>query len=208
MNETQQKIEKAQGEIVPIGEFLDFVLKPETELEEQIISDPEFQKGAMYGKPRPGHPEGRVVYHIAEVLRNVDHIPGQSDINRAKLRLVAFIHDTFKHKVDRKKSASGENHHAMIARRFAEKYIDDPLLLDIIEKHDEAYNGWCNGNRDGKWDKAKRRINALLDHLEQYEDGVKLYKRFYKCDNETGDKDQTNFNWFVEKVNERKTKAV
>jgi hypothetical protein len=33
---------------------------------------------------------------------------------------------------------TGENHHAMIARRFAERYVDDPKLLDVIELHDEV----------------------------------------------------------------------
>jgi len=26
----------------------------------------------------------------------------------------------------------------MIARRFAERYVDDPKLLDVIELHDEV----------------------------------------------------------------------
>jgi hypothetical protein len=47
-------------------------IAPETELETRIVSDPEWQEGAAWGQPRPGHPEGVVGAHIEEVLRNVD----------------------------------------------------------------------------------------------------------------------------------------
>lgn len=186
-----------QGKIVPVGEFIAHVIRPETELEQRIIADPEFEDGAMYGEPRPGHPEGKVVFHIAEVLLNVDKYSANYPlIIRDNMRLIALIHDTFKHKVDRKQSASGENHHAMIARRFAERYIYDTDVLDVIELHDEAYNAWCNGNRDNKWEKAEKRYERLIGRLGS---NLMLYRLFYRCDNETGDKDQTNYNWFDEK---------
>lgn len=169
------------------------VLKPENELEQKIIDDADFQTGVMWGKPRNGHPEGKVLYHVREVLDNVDkYAPVHL---REKLRLIAFIHDTFKHKVDTNQSKSGENHHATIARRFAEKHIDDTAVLDIIQLHDEAYNAWQKGNRDGKWDKAETRLNNLLEILDV---NLNLYSIFYKCDNETGDKSQDNYKWFME----------
>ena len=167
------------------------IIKPETDLEKEIIADQDFIKGAMWGKPRNGHPEGQVIYHISSVLQNIDKY--SRSVNREKLRLIAIIHDTFKYKVDDTKSKSGENHHAMIARRFAEKYITDNELLEIIELHDEAYNSWCKGYRDGKWDKAEIRANKLIERLG---DSISIYLSFYKCDNETGDKESVNFNWF------------
>jgi hypothetical protein len=191
-------------EVIPTAEFISHILKPETKLEEQIINDPDFIDGAVFGKPRSGHPEGAVVFHIREVLDNVDRYASKPVFltkwqcekavrERSALRLISFIHDTFKHKVNPKQSASGENHHAMIARRFAEKYISDLAVLDIIELHDEAYNAWCNGSRDGKWEKAETRISKLLDRLG---DNLTLYNIFYKSDNMTGDKSQDNYIWF------------
>lgn len=50
----------------------------------------------------------------------------------------------------------------MIARRFAESFIDDDSGLDVIELHDDAYNSWQCGNRDGRWDKAERRATTLI----------------------------------------------
>ncbi|MBW3593242.1 MAG: hypothetical protein KY396_06080 [Actinobacteria bacterium] len=97
---------------------------PETELEARIVADPEWQEGAAWGTPRPGHPEGSVAAHVREVLANVDRVALDAR-DRERLRLVALVHDAFKHSVDRSTPRTGANHHATIARRFAERYIDD-----------------------------------------------------------------------------------
>jgi hypothetical protein len=173
-------------------------IKPESDLELKIIIDPQFEEGAVWGKPRSGHPEGAVIHHIGHVLANVDKYCTAD--NRAYLRLITIIHDTFKNKVDDSKPRSGENHHAMIARRFAEKYITDEKLLDIIELHDEAYNAWCKGDRDKKWSKAEERAWTLIKRLG---DSLELYTTFYRCDNETGDKDPENFKWFQNFIKEK-----
>lgn len=157
----------------------------------KIIKDQDFINGVMWGNPRDGHPEGAIIYHIDQVLKNVDKYSTAE--NREKLRLIAIIHDSFKYKVNQTKSKSEENHHAMIARRFAEKFITDNELLEIIELHDEAYNSWCKGDRDGKWDKAEIRANKLIERLGE---SINLYLLFYQCDNETGDKENKNFVWF------------
>jgi hypothetical protein len=168
------------------------VIAPETDLEGRILSDPEWQEGAAWGDPRPGHPEGAVSAHIEEVLRNVDS-EALDATDRERLRLVALIHDTFKHRVNHAQPVTGENHHAMIARRFAERYIDDPKLLDVIELHDEAFNSWVKGERGGKWDAAEARARRLLDRLDDSRD---FYLRFYRADNRTGAKDQAPLDWF------------
>lgn len=168
------------------------MIVPETELETRIVGDPEWREGATWGEPRPSHPEGEVSFHIEEVLRNVDD-EAVDATDRERLRLVALTHDTFKHRVDRDQPLTGENHHAMIARRFAERFVDDPALLDVIELHDEAFNSWVKGERGGKWDAAEARAMRLLDRLGDSRD---FYIRFYRADNRTGSKDQAPLEWF------------
>jgi HD domain len=170
----------------------DVAIVPETTLEARVLADREWQEGAAWGEPRPGHPEGEVAAHIEEVLRNVDG-EALDPADRERLRFVALIHDTFKHRVDRTQPRSGENHHAMIARRFAEKYTDDRELLEVIELHDEAYNSWVKGERGGKWDAAEARAVRLLDRLGPTRD---FYLRFYRADNRTGSKGQEPLEWF------------
>ena len=48
---------------------------------------------------------------------------------RSDLRFLALVHDSLKSEVDNWRRRMGENHHAMRARRFAERYTDDERLL-------------------------------------------------------------------------------
>ncbi len=173
-------------------------INPKTELEKQIINDPEFIVGCNYGRSRPGHPEGQVIYHIAEVLANVEKF--SNDTNLTRLRLIAIIHDTFKFKVNQNEPKIGNNHHAMIARKFAEKFNLNNDVLEVIELHDEAYNAWQIGGRKNNWYKSEERATKLIDRLNGL---VPLYVAFYKCDNMTGDKEQDNYNWFLDLVKQK-----
>lgn len=177
--------------------------KLETDLEVEICTAPEWQKGAVWGRPRPGHPEGQVRYHLIEVLANVERY-ATSPEERRDLRLIALIHDALKYRVDPYKPRTGENHHGMLARRFAERYLQDPALLEVIELHDEAYNSWCMGSRKGRWNDAEERAGLLIDRLGAH---MALYLRFLRCDNETGSKQPDAVKWFIELVRRRGIEA-
>ena len=171
------------------------IVKPENGIETAIVSDVDFIEGCSYGKPRSGHPEGKVIYHVKEVLENIDKFYAD-DYERTKLRLIALVHDTFKHKVDQKKPKTGANHHGTIARVFAQQFTHDAGVLKIIEAHDEAYNSWGKGSRRGDWYSAERRAKKLISELLPL-GCLGTYIKFYKCDNRTGDKEQDNYDWFV-----------
>ena len=121
---------------------LEALLRPENDLERTLLADPEFQAGLMWGEPRYGHPEGKVALHVEEVLDNIDRISGLSNEQRTRLRLIAYAHDTFKYREDRSRPRDWSKHHAMLARRFMEKYTADTIVLDVIECHDDAYYAW------------------------------------------------------------------
>lgn len=180
-----------------MNKLIENIIKPENDTEKNIIANSDFIEGVLYGEIRRGHPEGKIIYHIKEVLANVDKYCNEA--NRSDLRLISMFHDTFKHKVDRTKSKFGENHHGMIARRFAEKFIKNNDLLKIIELHDEAYNAWLKGDRKNDWTGAIKRANDLISKL-LLEDILDLYLTFYRCDNETGDKTQECYVWFKKQI--------
>lgn len=165
---------------------------PENELERSVLADPQWQEGAAWGEPRPGHPEGAIAAHIEEVLANIDR-EAINDADRQRLRFVALVHDTFKYRVQRDRPRTGANHHAVIARRFAERYTHDVELLELIELHDVAYNAWLKGDRGGDWAAAEARAARLLDRLGP---SLPLYLRFYRADTGTGDKSPTPLAWF------------
>jgi len=166
------------------------IIIPENSLEEKICLDSEFIEGAMWGFPRSGHPEGNVIYHIGEVLKNVDKYGNKT--NREKLRLISIMHDTFKNQINRDLPREGDNDHGMKARRFAERYLNYNDVLEILELHDKAYLCWKKGNK-GNWSEAYKRAKELIKRLDS---SLDLYLTFYRCDNETGNKERENFRWF------------
>ncbi len=165
----------------------------ETDLERTIAADPAWQQGVIWGKPRSGHLEGAVQFHIADILANIDRQHPTPE-ERRTLRLIALIHDTFKYRVNELKPKMGNNHHAHIARVFAEKYIHDPVILDLIELHDEAFNSWRLGAYKGRWEHAEERVSNLLARLGS---SLPLYVRFFLADSQTDSKDQSPVQWFM-----------
>ena len=172
------------------------ILKPETELERQFLADPDFQIGLMYGKPRYGHPEGQVLYHIPEVLANVDKLAISTEMRR-KLRIITFVHDTFKNIEDKGTPRDWSKHHGVYARKFLAKFIDDEVLLKITELHDEAYYCWRLYALYGQPEKSKLRLQHLFKEIKE---NRQLYYLFFKCDTQTGDKIQKPVKWFEETV--------
>ena len=163
----------------------------ETDVERAICADVSWQTGAFWGLPRSGHPEGTVAAHVAMVLANVDK-NAVSPEDRARLRLCAIIHDSFKYKVDKTKPKEGPNHHGHIAARFAEKYTQDKGLVLVIETHDDAYNAWKQIERGREWNAVKR-AGALILRLG---DEIPFYLRFYRSDNGVPGKTREPVEWF------------
>ena len=128
-------------------ENIDFeqLLAPENAMEKRLLQHPEFNQGLNWGIPRYGHPEGKVGLHIREVLDNIDRLT-ISDQDRENLRLIAYIHDTFKFEENKTPRENRTRHHGVIARQFLQEIAPSHLVLDIVEFHDEAFFG-ANGLR-------------------------------------------------------------
>ncbi|MFH0837607.1 MAG: hypothetical protein V1870_05740 [Candidatus Aenigmatarchaeota archaeon] len=169
-----------------------------TDFERDIINDPKWLKGIEWGTPRNGHPEGKVLYHIKDVLDNIDHGNYPAD-TKEKLRQLALIHDSFKHMVDFSES---QKNHGQYAREFAEGYLSDEEMLRVIELHDKAYSIWKRGMREQNMEKAEKKAMELLDTLGDAKD---LYIAFYDCDNATTGKSREHFYWFRSLRNHQET---
>ena len=149
-----------------------------------------------WGEPRFGHPEGKVAYHIREVLDNVDQLKIINPTERRQLRLITLAHDTFKFCEDRSSPRNWDKHHAAIAREFMQDYTSDPVVLDIIGAHDDAYYAWLNERRQVENLKHKT-LESLVSRLDYC---LQLFYLFFKCDTYTGDKTLAPVLWFEQKV--------
>jgi hypothetical protein len=168
------------------------LLRPENDLERALLAVPEFQIGLDWGEPRFGHPEGKVAYHIREVLDNVDQIKNLTPNERRRLRLITFAHDTFKYMEDRSSPRDWSRHHGAIARNFMQDFTSDQVVLDIIATHDDAYYAWLYERKSVENLKHKTLPSLLL----RVDYCIQLYYMFFKCDTLTGDKTLAPIQWF------------
>lgn len=170
--------------------------EPESELERKLIGDPVMVEGLAWGKPRGGHPEGRVGEHVADLLATLDEWDEPAP-RRSELRFMALVHDTLKNRVQNWRPRTGENHHATRARRFAERYVDDERILAAIELHDRPYAIWKRAKRTGR-----PQDTALDEMLERIPD-PELFLRFVELDGSTEGKDPEPLRWLREELGER-----
>jgi hypothetical protein len=157
-------------------------ITPETRLEQQLLADPRLRAGLDWGAPRSGHPEGRVADHVAAMLAAI----APDDPRRGDLRLLALVHDSFKAEVRPDEPWSPDDDHAMLARRFAQRYTSDERLLTTLELHDEPYWLWRTA------DAPERALRPLLERLPDLE----LFARFVELDAANEGKDLTFLWWF------------
>jgi len=169
---------------------------PETELERAVSEDPVLQEGLAWGQPRRGHPEGSVGAHVADLLRTIERW-GETGKRREELRFLALVHDALKNKVQNWRPKTGENHHAMRARRFAERYVEDERLLSTIEQHDRPYNLWRRFRRTGRLDH-----HAISEMLKRIPD-IDLFVRFVELDGSTEGKNHEPIRWLKAELGRR-----
>ena len=171
---------------------------------EAVLSDPRYQKNIEYGQPRPGHPEGKVRVHIADLEANLEALRqrGVSPAVYWKLRFLIHVHDTFKAEAQPDVPILHPRSHASLAREYATQYIDDPDLLNIIQYHDKNYSLWLNYQRTGSMDAVG--FQLLLDTIHDWD----LFLLFTIIDGRTKGKDISKLAWFIEEVRKHKPTRV
>ena len=112
---------------------------------------------------------------------------------------MALVHDSFKYQVRERLPRVGENHHAMRARRFAERFTDDDRVLSAIELHDRPYALWRKMHRRGKLDERgfRRMMRRVTDPA--------LFLRFVELDGSTEGKRPEPIEWFRQELECRGT---
>jgi hypothetical protein len=78
-----------------------------------------------------------------------------------------------------------------------EQYTSDPVVLDVIETHDDAYYKWLLQHRRPS---THTQLDSLMSRVGYC---IQFYYLFFKCDTQTGDKIQAPLRWF-----EREAKGI
>ena len=133
---------------------------------------------------------------MSHLLETLDE-SGETGERRELLRLMALVHDAFKYQVRERLPRVGENHHAMRARRFMERFSDDERLLASIEFHDRPYALWRKLQRRGKLD--ERGFRRMMKRIPDRD----LFVRFIELDGSTEGKRPEPIAWFREELERR-----
>lgn len=171
---------------------------------QHIINDTRYLKNIEYGEPRPGHPEGKVKYHIAELEDSLEVLRsrGISVEQYWKLKFLIHVHDTFKAEAVPNSQILHPNSHASLARKFASEFTADTDLLNMIQYHDVNYALWKQFNAKGFYD--SERFLALLETIIDWD----LFLMFLILDGSTIGKDPEKIRWFIEEVKKYKKTIV
>ena len=156
-----------------------------------IQRDPRYQENLGWGEPRPGHPEGTVQAHIAELERNLAALQpmlGAEEIGR--IRLLIHTHDTFKAQAARGVPIAHPRSHASLAKAFLTEFIGDQDLLTMVQLHDEPYALWRSVHLDGRKLNPSR-LSALLTAIDDWD----TFLAFQIVDNVAPGKDREPLRW-------------
>jgi hypothetical protein len=174
------------------------LLRPETETEAKLIEDPLLLKGLFWGEARYGHPEGKVLYHVAEIFENIEEItPKLTQEERKFLRIIALVHDSCKYAEDKNDPRDWSKHHGILAAKFMSNYTDNERILSVLALHDEAYYCWRLCVLNNQPEAGMERFKQLMNKVEHF---LQSYYLFFKCDTRTGDKTQAPVKWFEKTV--------
>ena len=162
---------------------------------EAAIADPRYQAHLDWGESRPGHPEGTIRAHIAELERNLDALkPKLSECDYWKLKLLIHTHDTFKPDAEPGVAITHPRSHASLARAFLTEFCDDADLLAMVQYHDEPFALWRQQKSRGRFD--QRRFAALLEAIQDWN----LFLAFNIIDGCTAGKSREPLRWLFEHV--------
>jgi hypothetical protein len=160
-----------------------------------IVADPRYQQNLDWGKPRPGHPEGTVRAHIAELEKNLEALkPKVAHADYWKLKLLIHTHDSFKREAQQGVPIVHPKSHASLARAFLAECCDDADLLAIVQYHDEPFALFRQFSFKGAYN--QQRLTALLSNIKDWN----LFLAFAIIDGCTEGKDRQALRWLFEQA--------
>lgn len=156
----------------------------------RIQADERYQTNLSWGRARPGHPEGSIAAHIAELEDNLSTLrPELSEQECDRLRLLIHVHDTFKPDAQAGVAIVHPNSHASLARRFLEEFCDDAALAVMVQFHDEPYALWRQARAKGACN--PQRFESLVDAISDWS----LFCAFCIIDGCTAGKSRAPLQW-------------
>lgn len=162
---------------------------------QSVIADPRYQRNLDWGEARPGHPEGTVRAHIAEIEPNLEVLkPKLSDADVWKLKLLIHTHDSFKADSKPGVPITDPASHASLAKSFLAEFCDDADLFAMVQFHDEPFALWRQVESKGTY--SQQRMAALLSNIKDWN----LFLAFNIIDGCTEGKSREPLRWLFKEL--------
>jgi hypothetical protein len=160
-----------------------------------IKADPRYVKNLDWGKALPGHPEGTIRAHIAELERNLQALlPRLTEEEYWKLKLLIHTHDICKPESKPGVAITDPASHASLAQAFLAAHCDDPDLQAMVQYHDEPFALYRQFRNKGKYD--QKRFEALLRAIKDWN----VFLAFTIIDGCTAGKSREPLRWLFREV--------
>jgi len=167
---------------------------------QSVITDPRYVKNLDWGEPRPGHPEGTVRAHIAELEANLEALrPKLTETEVWKLKLLIHTHDSFKAQAKPEAAITDPASHASFARAFLAEFCDDAELLEMVQYHDDPFALWRQVKHKGACNPS--RLATLTGRRWDWN----LFLAFLIIDGGTDGKSRLPLRWFFKELEGRVT---
>jgi hypothetical protein len=163
-----------------------------------ITSDARYQRNLDWGEVRPGHPEGTIRAHIAELERNLERLRAKlSETDYWRLKVLVHTHDTFKGEAQAGAPIAAPDSHASLARAFLAEFCDDADMLVMVQYHDEPFALWRQFKFKGRLN--EERLATLLASIRDWN----LFLAFNIVDGCTEGKQRDSLRWLFRQVAQR-----
>ena len=162
---------------------------------QSVIVDPRYLRNLDWGESRPGHPEGTVRAHIAEIEPNLERLkPRLTESDYWKLKLLVHTHDSFKADSKQGVAITDPASHASLARSFLAEFCDDADLLAMVQYHDEPFALWRQFEAKGSYN--QQRMASLLGNIQDWN----LFLAFNIIDGCTEGKSREPLHWLFKEL--------
>jgi hypothetical protein len=154
---------------------------------ERIRSSGQWARAAVWGDPRPGHPEGTIGRHVEEqVLPFIDaHYRGLAEY--WSLVALAYLHDIGKPDVDFRDGRVRGESHSILSMRIAAELGAPESLQQVIRLNDRAFSHWRKLiGKSGEWDVERWTESRRAAFVEEFAPGavdLRLLVLFHRADN-------------------------
>lgn len=168
------------------------------------MADERYQKNIEYGEPKPGHLEGKLKFHIADLVENLERLRkrGISDEDYWKLKFMIHVHDLLKAEAQSNTPTLHSQNHATLAKEFASEFTNDADLLNMIQYHDENFELWQEYLQTKKY--SNERFQNLLKSIQNWD----LFLMFVIIDGCTKGKDHEKLGWFINEIRKYQSTKV